>query len=272
MPDEMQTYGPRIAALDLHTSYPLGEDSFRLHHGQDYFAFFRRMGELRYLVAERDGCLLGVLAAVLRDLPAACGGPSWYLCDLKLADPGRGLMLARRLLQGLARIGAPGRYFGFSMDPAAGSSNRVARLVRRLFPLARAAGTLHLYSLSEPQMGAFESVLGSHVGPLSYLSLLGCKDLVLGSTGRTLPLFHVQHGPCATRAPGGLTEPQPGATHMFSCPAGSALDLAAGGGGLQPTAAATILLAQSDESATGLIPVDSAQESCDWGFVLTSDI
>jgi hypothetical protein len=250
--DEHAEYGPQIAAIESAVDYPLGTDRFHIDHGADYFGFFRRLGRLRYVVAERDGQLVAMLAAVER---ALSDGPAWYLGDLKLAPGGEGLALSRRLLEEVRHQAGPVRAYGISMNPGDGSANRVVRLLSRLAPDLTLGETLNLYSLDANEMLDLAQVLAEHRGPLQYLSLTGTKDIVLASSGAAMPLLHVQFGPCAEAGHGA---PIPGGVHMFCTPAGDALDAAVRNREFKPTATASIL------------HVDMA--GVDWSFVLTSDI
>ena len=44
--EEWEIFQSRIAGLEKGTSYPLGKDRFEIDHGEDYFAFFTRLGQL----------------------------------------------------------------------------------------------------------------------------------------------------------------------------------------------------------------------------------
>jgi hypothetical protein len=250
---------PRLARLEGQFDYPLGTDSFRLDHGADYFAFFDRLGAVRFHAALDGETLAAVGAGVIRRVPFRRGEPArraWYLCDLKV-DPhygGRGL--PRRLFahQFIRCYLACPRGYTISMNRANGA-NPVARLLGRFKQAKLAPNTkLILYSLDENQMRAVEPLLIAHRGPLSYLSLAGKKDLILGSTGRRMPLLHVQFGACAEP---GLSAPQPGHVHMFCAPEGDELERACAAAGLAAAASATVL-------AHGM--------QSDWRFILTSDI
>lgn len=255
-PGEYAALGPRIAAIEGDVEYPLGADRFRIDHGDDYFAFFRRMGELTYFAGfdpgAREGRLLGVLAAVRCRHPDA-----WYLCDLKVRPEERGRPIAAGLLRAFIAtcVTREERAYAISMNPDAGD-NRVVRLLRRLGgDRTRADVLLQLFSLDAHAMRRFEPALRALRGDLSYLSLLGRKEIILRSTGRPMPLLHVQFGP---RAEQGDPSPRDGHVHMFCTPSGDPLDQAVRAAGHAPTASATVLHA-------GL-------EDVDWSFVLTSDI
>ena len=48
--NELQ-YMQKVNALENEAVYPLGNDLFKIDHGQDYFAFLKAMGRLRYYAA-----------------------------------------------------------------------------------------------------------------------------------------------------------------------------------------------------------------------------
>lgn len=252
-PPELPEWAPRVRVLEEGVDYPLGDERFRIDHGDDYFAFFQRLGELEYVVASLGGELLGVLAATRRVIH---GGVAWYLCDLKVSERGRGRLLARRMVECLTSRGDVDRGYGISMNPAGTAPNRVIRLAAHFGSSEISTGpTLHLYSLDAGAMAALLPVLIDVRGPASFLSLRGCKDIVLGSTGAPMPLLHVQHGPCAET---GHAAPIEGHVHMFCVPAGDELDAAVARAAHRPSGTATVLHA-------GMSDVD-------WAFVLTSDI
>ena len=253
--DEWSDFGPRIAAIEGAIEYPLGDDGFRIDHGSDYFAFFRRLGRLCYVVALRDGQILGVLAAVERQLPTLGSEPVWYLGDLKVVSGGRGSALTSRLLRALVDERGPRRGYGISMNPGDGAGNRVIKLLRRL-PVDCEFGTdLNFYSLDASRMDLALPLLRDHRGPVSFVSLRGVKDIVLRSSGRPMSLLHAQFGSCAQ---GGIVAPQDEYTHMFCAPSGDALCMSLTRCAIDPMATATV--------------VHSGLPSVDWSFVLTSDI
>lgn len=91
-----------LARFEAGFTYPLGPGRFfRISHGDDYPRFYRAMGEATCFVAERHGEVVGVLAAVIREVVGPDGRsiPTVYLGDLKIAAEARG----GRLLPQLAR-------------------------------------------------------------------------------------------------------------------------------------------------------------------------
>ncbi len=287
-PRERAAFQARLAALERLATYPLGDDTFRLDHGPDYFAFFDRLGEVLYAAALEGETLAAVACGMLRRVPFRQGEAprrTWYLADLKVHPDYRGRRLPLRML---------GRYFpwnylrcprgyAISMDPAGGGPNRIARLLGhwRWSPIA-AVATLLIWSLDAAAAERAAPIVVRHRGPLSVRSLEGVKDLILGSTGRRMPLLHAEwprrlgsHAeppPDPARAgpstPGSLRSasaqgerflgPQAGHTHMFCAPEGDPLAADLAGLGLRPGATATILAHR--------------MKRCDWRFVLTSEI
>jgi hypothetical protein len=261
LPGEWPLFGERIAGLERGVSYPLGDDRFELDHGVDYFAFFRRLGQLSYFVALDGERVVAVVAAVLRAIPRSASRPPekvWYGCDLKVHPDHRGERLPWRMfLHGFPRkYPRCRRGYGISMNPPGGGENPVVRLAKRfgLAPLSEGP-LLALYSMDADDMAAFTPTLEGALGPLSFVSHHGRKDLVLQSTGAPLPLLHVQHGPCAET---GLAEPEAGHRHMFCLPESHPL--------------ITELAAAGHPADTTMTVLQHRMGHWDWRFVLTSDI
>lgn len=251
----------QLARFDALFTYPYGNDRFALDHGDDYFAFFDRLGEVNaYAFVEGDE-LRGMGIAILREVPFRRGERArrvWYVCDAKTHPEHRGRKLshraaARRFLPTYLRCG---RAYAISMNPGDGSANRVVQhtLRFRLAPVS-VAGVLGIYSFDADAMREIEPLLIQHRGPVGYLSLEGKKDLIMESTKSRLPLIHVQFGPCAE--PGAI-EPTAGHTHMFCALEGDSLHRELEARRIAPAATATI--------------VAHRMKRCDWQFVLTSDI
>lgn len=252
-PGERAPVAEGIAALESGTSYPLGADRFELDHGEDYFAFFDRLGEVIYDVALDGDKVVAISARVLRTKPFAC----WYLCDLKVHPAYRGRRITTRLARHafLPAYARAGRGYGISMNDAGAADNRVARLVRRLPIVPFRVTELELFSFDADGMTAARPIVERHRGPTSFLSLAGRKDIVLESTGAPMPLLHVQFGPCAES---GRPEVAPGHVHMLCAPEGDDLSQALHDSGARPSATATILHHRMKGSA--------------FDFVLTSEV
>lgn len=262
---ERASWGPRVQALEASATYPLGTDRFRIDHGADYFAFFERMGSLRYFAAVEESDVLAVGAAVLRDDVALRSGRpcrAWYLCDLKARPEHRGRGLSFQLLRhGFWRCywRCP-RAYGISMNPADGSPNPVVRLLRRFrwAPLESAA-TLCIHTMTPARFTALRPMLERGRGPASLVSLRGRKDLILASTRAPMPLFHVHFGappPASERA--AIEEVPADATCMLCVPEADPLAAALAEGGAPLAASATIIAHRLRDA--------------DWRFINTSEI
>ena len=257
--------GP-VADLEKIASYPLGDDAFSIDHGTDYFAFFERLGELRYMALMDGERVAAVGAGVLRSVPVRAGeAPSrvWYLCDVKVHPDFRGRHLPLTMLAKgdfpLNYARAP-RGYGISMNPGDGSPNRIVRLVRHFRWAPFEAGPeLGIYAVDATAVADLTPLLEQFRGHLGFLSLAGEKDLVLRSTGAPMPLIHVTWDPLGKGvAPSNRKAPQPGHSHMFCVPHGDPLAIALAARGVLPTATASIVHHRMGRS--------------DWRFVLTSDI
>lgn len=83
-----------LETFEQQFTYPLGPGrSFRISHGADYMRFYRAMGEVaRVFVAERDGQVMGTVAAAVRPLrtPEGREQHSAYIGDLKILPAEQG--------------------------------------------------------------------------------------------------------------------------------------------------------------------------------------
>ncbi len=259
--EELPRWQEQLSALERMATYPIGTDRFQIDHGRDYFRFFERLGTLYFYAHVEGDRLIGTGGGMLRQVPYRQGEKprtAWYGGDLKIHPDHRG----NRIPMAMAgRVFVPNflrcrRGYAISMNPGDGSENRVVRLLQRFrWAPVHQGGTLELYSLDADAMRACAPLVSEHRGPLSYLSLRGIKDIVLESTGKPMPLLHVQFGACAEQ---GQPAPEPGSTHMFCAPRGDALAAAMTARGIAPSATATIL--------------HSGMSGSDWRFILTSDI
>lgn len=250
-----------VAALEHRATYPLGDDFFKIDHGEDYFAFFNRLGTAEYYAWLEKGEVVAVACAVLRKIRIS---PSkmlrtWYLCDLKVHPNFRrhGIplrMLRRGFFPAYLRCS---RGYAISMNAPGATENRVARLLShfRWAPL-RASMTLQIWHLDSNQMLRAKTVIEKYRGPISFLSLRGVKDIVLLSTNEALALRHVQFGPLAQHS--AETEIQGGVTYMFCAPVGDVMGATLRDLGLDPTSEATV--------------IQHRMNSFDWSWILTSDI
>jgi len=265
---ERSQFQDRIAALEKISTYPLGDDFFQIDHGDDYFAFFDRLGDVNYYVAIINTELVAVGAGILQSIADRHNDPgklSWYLCDLKVHPMYQNYRISVRLLEFAItqNIQKCDRGYLISMNPGDGSPNRLVKMLTR-FPIVslHLATQLNIYSINIQEMQFLEPLLIKHRGPLGYRSLSGIKDLRLMSTGKKFPLIHLQWGDrieqeaTADLATIGYLSTK--ITYMFCAPATDELTKELSERGILPTATASIM--------------SHGMESCNWRAITTSDI
>lgn len=261
LPEERTYFQQGIVAIEQTATYPLGDDFFQLDHGNDYFAFFDRLGDVSYYVALDGDRVAAVGAGVLRQVPDDRGAiprSAWYLCDLKVHPDYQRQHLSLRLLRyALAQnIATCDRGYTISMNPGDSRANRLVQVLTRFPDVSfRHAATLGIYSLDAASMLQLEPVITQHRGPLSYFSLKGIKDLRLQSNGEVLPLLHVQWGATVQTS---IPAPLPGNIHMFCAPLTDDLTVVLVRQEIYPVATASVLSHRMDAN--------------NWRFILTSDI
>lgn len=247
-----------LQELESFAEYPYGEDHFKISHGSSYFSFFERLGEPLFHIAIEGQKVVACAAGVLRSIPTANGTVnSWYLCDLKVHPDYRDQRIPSQLFRKSLFFNyiRCGRAYAVSMNPS-DRPNRVVEITKKFpyFPISL-AGVLNIYSLDFDQVSEVSSVLQQFLGPVSFLSLAGKKDLLMKSSGQALPLLHIQHGPLAD--PAGELAPKEGFSHMICTQKNSQLDQA--------------LSSRFSISATASI-LAHRMNKFDWSFILTSDI
>ena len=255
--DEFAEFGAELQKLESVAEYPYGDDLFQLDHGENYFAFFERLGKPTFHVALAENRVVACASGVLRTLRVENETiKAWYLCDLKIHPEFQGRQLTSKLFRkNLVRNYVKcSRGYAVSMNPSKGE-NRVVKLLSRLpkIPVGY-AGKLNFYSFDETAAAKIQKDLEAQVGEVSFLSLRGKKDLIMKSTGARLPLFHIQHG--AMAAKGAKTPSEPG-TYMICASENTALD--------------EMLKKQFEVSATASI-LAHRMTLQNWNFILTSDI
>jgi len=258
---DRQQWHSAIVALEKGVRYPLGDDFFEIDHGDDYFAFFDRMGTSAMYAAIDHHTLAAIGSIVMRSIPpheATSPRSCWYVCDLKVFHKYR----RNRIPIKMFKAGFPRKYpicprgYAVSMNPGDGSENPVVRLAGhvKLAPVSVGAHLL-FYSMSAEEIRAHRSILELHRGPISFLSMRGIKDILLESTQAPMPMLHLQFGPCAEA---GLEEPLEEHIHMFCTPSDDPLAEAMLAIGVMPTATATVLHHRMGD--------------WDWSFILTNEI
>jgi len=254
------TYHDRIVALEAGVEYPLGDDHFEICHGENYYAFFDRLGSLNPFIALSGNDVIAMGSGILRSIPRQRNADQeavWYICDLKVRSDHRKKHLPWRLFAHAFPRKYPkcSRGYGISMNPPGEQVNPVVSIASHFNLISIRTQQLWLYSLNATEMIRAEKTLCDHLGPLSYLSVANTKDIVLKSTGKSWPLLHVQHGPCAQH---GARTPIEGHVHMFCLPDNDVIHHSLAESGWMPSATATI--------------ISHRMANWDWRFILTSDI
>jgi len=283
--EEQDKFRELVVALEKMASYPLGKDKFKIDHGPDYFAFFKRLGEVDYCVVHERAApekLIAVGAGVLRVVPLPQKGtttvqPSkvWYFADLKVRPSHRGRWLPSRMLGKSFYYGIQKSSIGYgiTMNPppwnAETNTNPMLKVISH-FKLANigVGNILYFWSLSKNEILKVQALLEKHRGPICFLSLQKIKDIVLESTEKPMPLWHVQWKPLGIFTVEKGEEKRNGVVSVAPLDDGIHMFCVTKDDPLtheliekykfEPSGSATIL--------------HKGMKQCDWKFVLTSDI
>lgn len=281
---DLELYNPNLKLFELKMlqKYSLGSDSFYIDHGKDYFAFFRRLGHVNYLIIQHDEekIIIGTSCAILRKYSKdgtnnkITGSKSvtpklvtaisfWYLCDLKIDIAHRGQDLTSKLLAHMAHkfITKCHRGYLISMDPGSKQIIHIFKNMDKIIPVGIPSNTLTkllIYSVNKQVMTDLERFFKCAFGDVTYLSLDGIKDLILTSTNKTMKVYHLQHGRYAS--PNGiLLDMMPEESMcMFCFPKNSPLEMILNNLNIKTDITATIM--------------SWSMKFFDWHDILTSDI
>lgn len=187
----------------LNNYYPYGNDRFYIDHGDDYFAFFKRLGDLYYIAkTDSGGKIVGTVACVLRKVirwdplffrPVQERTKVWYIGDLKLDPLYRNQRFPLKLF---LKYGIPfwfesSKVYAISMDSGS-KPNRVLNLAQKIILSDfKSGGKLYIYSLNAKELKRIDHHLESHFGPYHFVDLKGVKDLVLESTDQKMKIKHL---------------------------------------------------------------------------------
>lgn len=256
--DKLQVFEKKLAH-----SYPLGDDYFNISHGQDYYAFFERLGTIHMNCLIDNNEIVGNGIGVLRNIKYKDDKiyKTWYLCDLKVDPKYRGKHMPFKMgLKAKQKLNITDRIYGITMNKC-NDENKVVRLANKI-PLLKFKADIRLmiYSIDYDTLISIHDILTKHRGDISYLSLLNTKDLILQSTGLPMPLLHVQWTNDSNNDDIKITTVYPlkDYVYMFCVPMNDPLYVELTEIGVTTNTTAQIIYHNMD--------------NCDWKFILTSDI
>ena len=174
--------------------YPIGDDYFYISHGLDYFAFFRRLGELHYIIATNNREIIGGMAGIQRTIQDINKGYHnvWYLCDLKVDKKYQGQSISKKIFGKALYVGTGGKkFYSISMYP---TSKKIMHLLEYIkYVGIKPYGYLYIYSYDYNDMMKHHKKLEKRFGKIFYACLKDKKDIILKSTGQSMNLLHLQH-------------------------------------------------------------------------------
>lgn len=243
----------------LSHDYPLGYDYFKITHGENYYAFFERLGVIHMNLLIDNNEIVGSGSGILRNIKYKNDKilPTFYLCDLKIDPKYRGKHIPfQMLLSAKQKLNISNRIYGITMNKNDNKENKVVKLSKKI-PLLnfKSGGKLMIYSIDYDTLLKIKPIIEHHRGNISFLSLLNIKDLILKSTGSPLPLLHIQW---QSNDINNIIEPIPGYTYMFCCHIDDPLYID--------------LINHNIITNTTAEIIHHNMDDVDWKFILTSDI
>ncbi len=188
-----EIYSKLLKAFEANFTYPLGDKSFIIRHGDSrdqYFDFFEALGKPSSLIVTQSNQLIGTVCAVLRGVTNINEQRFWYLCDFKLAPSARGKkVLLFMLLKYFVKhyIKCP-NLLAINMSPIEGN-RLINKLQRHFFFLKLKVAPLYFYQWS---LSSYRKLLSKQPSLFSDFVLLSnerTKELVID--GRSQAIYHL---------------------------------------------------------------------------------
>lgn len=196
-------------------SYPLGDDSFIISHGENYLAFFERMGKAAVYACRNGDQIISVGAGVIHKRYGC-----WYLCDMKVHPDFRGMKLTQKMFRRnfFFNYLKSQRGFAITMESSDGKKNPIMKIMESLpwTPLKQGPRLVFFYEDAEKTSEALK-VLKVIRPDAHFSSLAGIKDLVMKSTGKPLPVLHLEWG-VQRKNEAIISLPQKDNLHMWCLP------------------------------------------------------
>jgi hypothetical protein len=272
-------------------NYPLGNDSFTISHGNNYYSFFDRLGKVYMNICIIDNKIVGTACGILRNIKYNKNSnfclnfvelafnnslkenyksqslDCWYICDLKLLPSFRGKnVITKMMLKSIFKLWTTNKVYAISMDDDDQKENKILKYSQKSpFLNFKSAGKLMIYSVDYTTIINLLPIIKKYKGDVKFTSLLGKKDLILKSTNKPMKLLHVYVDNLQfsvenlkIEKDNYYIEPIKDYTYMFCCPSKSEMYEELTKNGITTKITATIIHKNMDD--------------CDWNFILTSDI
>ena len=185
--NDVHKYNNKIKTFEINMKqwYPFGNDMFRISHGNNYFAFFKRQGDLYILVAMNNNEVVGTIFGILKN-------NVWYLADVKINKKYRGHKLCFRMgLHAIHLLKKTNKVYGILMDK--NGQNILIKYVKQMPIITLTySGKLYIYALNYNQLLKALSILKKNYNKIGVVFLDGVKDLILKSTNKKIKVCHVQ--------------------------------------------------------------------------------
>ncbi len=181
-----QFLSEKIKTMEENIYYPLGEDHFKIDHGEDYFAFFERLGKLHYWCVFHEDKLIAVAAGVIRLIE---NKKTWYLCDLKVIEDYRGEGIPQYIFKKAFLYNCKKervfRAYAVSMN-SMDKKLPFHKIKRATLNLLKVKNTLRIYNFSKEDIVPLKKI-----DDFVLTNTKNKKDLVLKSDGSSVDLFHL---------------------------------------------------------------------------------
>ena len=235
--------------------YPYGNDYFKINHGENYFYFFQRIGEMRMNIILYKGEIIGTACGVLKKVN---GELIWYICDLKIKKEHRGIRLPIQLLiKNMDKSKITDKAYGISMN--SNSENKILELAQSIpFLNFKKIDNICIYALTYEQIIKVKLILDKIYSEISFINISYCKKLMFKQSNSEFKILHLNFKPINEKKVQVYSEPQPDYMHMFCILESNSINKILNNIDIMPSSTATLIANNMD--------------SFSWDFLTTSEI
>lgn len=203
--------------------YALGDKTFTINHGDNYFDFFKRIGKTHYYLIRHHNEIIGTGCAILKTKKAH---KFWYLCDLKIDPQHRKRNLTRKLFMKMfgqfISESSSGYLVTMNTNPMTNPVFSIFRKMTTLCGFNLRYATLLIYQIDIDNYNKIYKLLCDfYQSRLSFVKLNGIKDIVVEN--QPLNLYHLHHNSDNTDNETTVISDTTTAIIMFSCLENSSL-------------------------------------------------
>ena len=186
-------YSRLLKQLEQTFTYPLGDNTFHIKHGNEdisYFDFFEQLGKRNTFSISKNKELIGTGCAILRNVCNNSNQRFWYLCDFKLNKSFRSkkVLWALLLKNALSFYLQANKVVTINMSPP-DKNGLLKQVSKYLFFLKLNVVPLYIYEWSVDDLKRDNHIVHTAELNMGYFTNGNTKNIIIN--GHIQPIYHL---------------------------------------------------------------------------------